>query len=241
LTFKDTLPQDNPLLRRSQLTAPNPRTEAGSVNSRRRIWIALAVVIVTQGIGVAFQSVLIPRRVRPLHHKLAELPAAADRSLGKQWIGTEAHLDPRIFEAVGADEQINLTFTNTAGKVVASHCATWLSTFPGMPHSPEECYTGCGWELLDLRMESLPNRPKTQIALASYQRLGRRIVIAYWYQMDERTFVDRNSERTVRRGYWGRKEWPPLTKTLLQTDSDDDAKARILDLAAVLYDFNRTL
>jgi len=37
----------------------------------------------------------------------------------------------------------------------------------------------------------------------------------------------------------GRKEWPPLVKTLLQTeDVGGDAESRLVELASRIYDFN---
>jgi hypothetical protein len=41
----------------------------------------------------------------------------------------------------------------------------------------------------------------------------------------------------MRRAQWGHLEWPPLSKILLQSTDAEDAEARLLEIAAHVYDF----
>jgi hypothetical protein len=107
-----------------------------------------------------------------------------------------------------------------------------------MPHPPELCYSSNGWALLESRAVTLPDRPRVRISVQRYGRAEQRVVVVYWYQMDDRTYLDRNGERIARKAMWGKRQWPPLTKTLLQTSESEKAESLLLDIAAHIYDFN---
>jgi hypothetical protein len=202
----------------------------------RYVWITLAIVAVTQLPIVAWQRSFVASMVRPQRHVLSELPLAFEH-----WTGKVTELDPRIFVVIGAEEQINRLYMNPDGAAIAVHCATWTSPNPGTPHGPDDCYSRAGWKLLQSRTMTLPGRPDAPIAEREYERSGERVVVIFWYQMDDRTYVDRVGERTVRRAHWGQREWPPLTKVLLQTDLTDFAEPRLLEIAPRIYEFVRKL
>jgi len=215
---------------------PAASPPAPSSSFVRNVWIALAAVALVQGTVIAIERSFVPSRVRPLHHPLSDLPLA----LGS-WSGSEVELDARAWDAVGSDQQVNRMYTKPGGSPVSVHCASWMTLDEWTPHPPDLCYTTNGWELLNTQIVALPNNPEARIALQTYTNAGRRVVAAYWYEMDDRTFIDREGARATRRMQWGRREWSPLVKTLLQTEQTPDADSRLLDIAGRIYEFNRNL
>jgi hypothetical protein len=197
----------------------------------RAIWAAVAVLAVLQGGGAAIERAFFPSAVRPLSHKLSELPM----TLG-HWSGTEVTLDSKTFAAVGADDQVARVYKN-GGEAVLVHSAAFQSHDDWTPHRPEICYSGNGWELLDSRTVSLPNVPNFA-TIQTYQQSGQRVVALYWYQTDRGTYSDREGGRTLRRGQWGRRERSPVVKTLLQASDSDRAEGELIELAAKIYGFN---
>jgi EpsI family protein len=202
----------------------------------KNVWIAVAAIVLVQGTVVAIERSFAPSAVRPLRRPLSDLPFAIGA-----WSGKDTVLDPRTFIAVGSDQQINRMYRNPAGDEIAVHCACWITSDDWVPHPPEQCYTANGWELLQTRTMALPNRPDVQIALQDYQRAGSHLAVAYWYEMDEQTFIDREGARAARRTQWGRRMWSPVIKTLLQTGQTPDADSRLLGIAGQIYEFNRNL
>jgi EpsI family protein len=210
-----------------------PRTEPKNRTLRRSIWTAVAVVALLQGVSVAIQRSFFPSAVRPLRHRLSELAP----TLGK-WTGTEVDLDAKTFAAVGAHDQAARVYKNSAGDSVFVHRAGWISQDDWTPHLPEVCYTANGWELTESHTATLPGWPGARIAVQSYQQASQRVVVAYWYQLHQGTYSDREGGRKLRREQWGRRERPPLLKTLLQTSDTDRAEGELLELAAKIYEFN---
>jgi hypothetical protein len=196
------------------------------------MWITFAVVVVTQLPGFALHSSFVASSVRPLRCSLDDL-----RLVLGNWTGKETEVDPRVFTAVGAEEQINRVYSSPSGASITTHFATWTRLNPGMPHGPQECYHSAGWRLVQSRIRTLPDRPDVPVVVDKYERSGQQVVAVYWYQMDSRAFVDREGWRKVRRQQWGHREWPPLSKILLQTDGADDAESRLMEIAPVIYDF----
>jgi hypothetical protein len=207
-----------------------PQPKASGLS--KYVWITLAIVAVTQLPGFALHTSFVASKVRPVRHELSELPLAFG-----QWTGTTTELDPRIFAAVGADEQINRLYKNPAGAIITMHCATWTSLNPGMPHGPDLCYQSAGWKLAPSYTRVLPERPNVSVGVQKFERAGQQVVVVYWYQMDDRAFVDREGWRQMRRAQWGRLEWPPLTKILLQSSDSGEAETKLLEIATHVYDF----
>lgn len=207
--------------------------EPGRPGFAKYVWISLGALVVIQGAVLALERSFLPSTVRPLHRALSELP----ESLGS-WTGSDYELDSRTFATIGADQLVNRWYKNASGDVISAGCATWVSTSPGMPHSPEECYPGAGWELVESHTMALPGHPDARIALQTYRQSGQRVVLAFWFQMDDWTFVDWDGGRRVRRAQFGRRAWAPVTKTLLQIKETPDAEKKLLEIATPIYAFN---
>jgi Protein of unknown function (DUF3485) len=209
-----------------------PQKEQIGFGLARAIWITLAIVVVTQLPGFALHSSFVASSVRPLQRSLADLPLV----LGN-WTGKDSEVDPRIFAAVGAEQQINRVYSNPAGAAITTHCATWTRLNPGMPHGPQECYHSAGWKLAQSQSRTLPDRPDVTVIVDKYERAGQQVVAVYWYQMDKSAFIDREGLRRVRLQRWGQREWPPVSKVLLQAEGMDDAESRLMEFASGIYDF----
>jgi EpsI family protein len=224
-----------PSQRPSNPSAVAPPADRKPVLLTRAIWTAVAVVAVLQGGSIAIERSFFPSAVRSSHHQLSELPL----TLG-HWTGTEVTLDPKTFAAVGAQDQIARIYKNSSGGIdsVSVHSAAFISQDDWTPHLPEVCYSANGWELLQSRTVSLPGSPSVRVALQTYQQPAQRVVVVYWYQMDQGTFSDREGGRKLRRGQWGRRARSPLLKTILQTGESDRAEAELLEIAAKIYEFN---
>jgi len=214
--------------------APEPIVTAKPFALTRAIWTAVVVVALLQGGSIAIERSFFPSAVRPAHHKLSDVPL----SLGR-WTGTEMPLDPTTFAAVGANDQSARVYKYSAGgDALFVHSAAWIAQDDWTPHLPEVCYIANGWELLQSHTVGLPGSPSARIAIQTYQQPGQRVVVAYWYQVEKGTYVDRDGARIVRRGQWGRRERSPLLKTILQTGETDRAESELLELAAKIYEFN---
>jgi EpsI family protein len=160
-----------------------------------------------------------------------------------RWSGTEVELDPKTFAAVGAEDQSARVYKQSggAGSEVLIHSAAFLSQDDWAPHLPEVCYTANGWELVQSRTAALPGSSSARIAIHTYKQSGQRVMVAYWYQMDEGTYSEREGGRKLRREQWGRRERPPVLKTILQVGETDRAEGELLEIAAKIYEFNCTL
>jgi hypothetical protein len=223
-----------PLQKLRGLPLSPPPVAAKPVLLTRAIWTAVAVVALLQGGGVAIERLFFPSAVRAPHHKLSDLAP----SLGR-WTGTTMVLDPTTFADLGAQDQVARVYKKAAGgDAIFMHSAAWISQDDWTPHLPEVCYSSNGWELVQSRTVALPGAPSARIAIQTYQQAGQRVAVAYWYQMDQGTYSERDDGRKLRRAQWGRQERPPLLKTILQTGETDRAESELLELAAKIYEFN---
>jgi hypothetical protein len=223
-----------PSQRRGGLLASEPSVEMKPVFLTRVIWTAVAVVALLQGGTIAIERSFLPSAVRQPHHKLSELPL----KLG-HWTGAEMSLDPTTFAAVGAFDQSARVYKNSgSGDAVFAHSAAWTLQDDWTPHLPEVCYTANGWELVQSRTVALPGLPNARIALQTYQQPGQRVMVAYWYQMDQGIYSEREGGRKLRREQWGRRERAPLLKTILQLGDTERAESELVELASKIYEFN---
>jgi EpsI family protein len=197
------------------------------------VWLTVALVALFQGGAVAIERWLIPTIVRLPRHKLSELPLAIGR-----WTAKELPLDKSTFAAVGAADQSDRLYRSPTGDAIFIHRGAWTSQDDWTPHLPEVCYTSNGWTLSQTRVVSLPNHADAQLVIQNYQQSTQRTVVAYWYQIGDRTYTDRDGGRKLRRVQIGRRENPPLLKPLLQMDDTDQVEKRILEIASSIYEFN---
>jgi uncharacterized protein DUF3485 len=218
--------------------APPASAETGLDSLRtlatpKAIWTAIAVVALLQAGVAALRWSFVSSTVRPLRHDLAEMP----RVLGT-WTGKDVTMDRRIVEAVAADQLVDRMYENAEGTKFTVSSAVWLSPSEWVPHQPPKCYAANGWKSVRSQIVTLPNRPNATIAIDTYEQSGERVVVGYWYQLEELTYLDRVGARGVRTTLWGKRQWSPLIKTLIQTGDSDSAEAKMVDIASHIYEFN---
>ena len=204
-----------------------------AVATPKAIWRAIAVVALLQASVYGLRWSFVSSETRPLRHALADLPQA----LGP-WNGKEITMDKRIVDAVAADELVDRSYEASDGTRVTVSSAVWLSPTEWVPHRPPLCYAANGWKTVRSELVPLPGHKGATIALDTYEQSGERVVVGYWYQLEELTYLDRGGARGVRATLWGRRQWSPLIKTLLQTPETDGAQSKVVDIASRIYDFN---
>ncbi|MBN1589437.1 MAG: EpsI family protein [Pirellulales bacterium] len=174
--------------------------------------------------------------------KSAEMPckqlAQIPKELGS-WKGQDRPTEDRVFRAIGADNVLNRTYTNLAGKEITLHAAV-RSDFPGiLPHTPMVCYPSAGWIEKKASEEKLemPGLPPVDAMFATFEMEGRRTMILFWYQFGEPTFHTSEGFDEAKQKLRHYEKWPCLIKVLLQTDmnNSEQAKKRLLDFASHLY------
>ena len=200
----------------------------------RRVCWAIGLVVVTQGLVLAAETMLKPDVREPLM-AVDELPSELGR-----WTAQAADLDARIFDALDAEQALNRTYSNVDGGEIGFHCAVWSSEDEWTPHPPTLCYAGSGWSRRDGRTVVLEGRPKARVRLQGFTRDGVRITSLYWYQVGDASYVSRNGARPVRQSLWGQKTRPPLVKVLMQSAhrpgvDSEDVEEELLELADLVF------
>lgn len=208
---------------------------------QRWIWLTFAAVLLTQGGVAAVRALYEPHAIRAPNRDLVQLPL----SLG-DWTAAESQLedsgiDRKLFVAIGADQALSRVYTDDEGRTCTVHLALWHNSDVWVPHPPAACYVGNGYESLKQKRLELPNVPSGRVRADTFQHPvnGVAVIALYWYQMGTRTYVDRDSSRSVRQSFWGRGHRPPLVKALLQIEDreDNDDQAALLELAARIHEF----
>ena len=167
-----------------------PTARASDGNLSRSVWLAVACVALIQGGGWVVKALFLTSTARPPLHALSDLP----QTIGP-WSGSDLQVDS-AFANVGAIDHNERRYANSAGAVVFVHRAAWTSQDDWTPHTPELCYTNNGWELLQSETTTLPDTPAVHLVIQHYQQV-QRVAVAYWYQLQAGTYVDRNGARAT--------------------------------------------
>jgi len=144
--------------------------------------------------------------------------AAVPLQMGN-WKGKELPADPRIREILKAKAGIDRIYVNQKAQDVLVH-AVWTDDYLKL-HFPQQCYRESGWKLTQSEDVTLDaGSPGAFPAkLLHFAQGNRSIQVLYWFQLGEHVFLDRVQHRLLRRQVcWGRKEWPPLMKFMLETE-----------------------
>ena len=158
--------------------------------------------------------------------------------IGK-WTGEDIAVDERITQATGAEVTVDRLYRNAAEQAVMAHCAMFQKFGVRILHSPEECYAGNGFQIVHSTLVRLPLESQTEITarLLTLERKGETVYVLYWYQFNDRSFVDGDGQRRVFLTFRGKKFRPPLIKVMLQAKapSGDAAKGLLSDMALPLF------
>ena len=175
--------------------------------------------------GYSFGSVAPPER---------ELSEVALSLAG--WQGEELPENERLREILSAKSGIDRVYRNGDGGVIAVH-AVWTDDYVKL-HFPQQCYRESGWNeqgSSDVTVKS-SNGTEIPAKILNFVQDGRKSCVLYWFQLGEHVFLDRVEHRLIRRkALWGKKEWPPLMKFMLDTPAGPEAEQRLLDLAGAIH------
>ena len=98
--------------------------------------------------------------------------------------------------------------------------ASYSDPDAGLYHSPTNCYRSSGWRMVeDSKIERADPRrqPPQRVYLATWEKRGDSILVAYWYRLGDYTLFQRWDMFWVRLAMRGQATWPPMVKVLLQT------------------------
>ena len=210
----------------------------------RWIWVLATFVLVaaTQLTVSAVRALYEPRTVRDLKHALSECPETFGSWTLRTSDSRDADgIDPAILRKLNADELLERTYIEEAGRRCTVHIAVWKQPDGWMPHSPEVCYPAAGYALQRKRELQFPGSDDYELRSAEFVTPQDNIdvVALYWYQIGEGTFYNRDSARRVYRGLWGQPDRMPLVKVLIHYSNDDliDTETKVLEVAQGLHDF----
>jgi len=162
------------------------------------------------------------------------------------WKGESDALDEDLFNHIGAESAIDRTYKDHRGRAVSLHLAIFKHSKDvviELPHCPEECYPGSGWQLGEPKSVALDDVAATQ-NLAKFlpvERQGQTDYIVYWYQVDGVAYSSRDRSRNLLLTYRGRPVLPPIVKVLLHTAaaSPDEAEKTLTSLAGEVYKWTK--
>ncbi|MCL4191019.1 MAG: EpsI family protein [Thermoguttaceae bacterium] len=194
-----------------------------------RLLIAAALLVVMQTGVAMIHRAYVPAEVVIPEQPLSSLPM----QLG-DWTGESIELDERLFNAIGAHTVVNRVYRNPAGQQVSVHLALIADPTANPSHYPEVCYPSSGWGVVDRETSKIeaPGAAPVSARRMVYEQDRQQVQILFWYQLGDRSFVDRDSYRNARQAYFGRREWPPAIKVLLQVPSANRNKAQLEDVAS---------
>lgn len=194
-----------------------------------RLLLAAALLVVTQTGVAMIHRAYVPAEVAIPSQPLSSLPM----QLG-DWTGENIELDERLFNAIGAHSVVNRVYRNPAGQQVSVHLALIADPTDNPAHYPEVCYPGSGWGVVERETSKIevPGAAPVSARRMVYEQDRQQVQILFWYQLGERSFVDRDSYRDARQAYFGRKRWPPAIKVLLQVPSANRNEAQLEDVAS---------
>ena len=166
--------------------------------------------------------------------KLETLPT----TLG-YWKGEDATVDPKVFRVIGADDVLNRSYKNPAGKETTLHAAVFGDYFRGVPHPPTVCYPGVGWTLMEQKDVPItgPDGSKHPVRAVTYDMEGTRILIVFWYQLGSHVFTDDAGLQEARRALRTRETWPAVVKVLLQTKvgNPEQTESQLVEFGSQVY------
>lgn len=171
----------------------------------------------------------------------AQLPQRALEKIPYElagWVGRDLPLDPAIFKHSNAASMLNRAYRNAIGDEIAVNAGIWIDSNIGVPHPPEICYPGAGWEISGRKNLAVRSREgHIQAQLLTFDKSGQRIFVLYWYHFGEHTVVEAGQLRPIRQSLRGsKKPMPPIVKAMLQSGTAEPkiAEQQLLQLASQL-------
>lgn len=156
------------------------------------------------------------------------------------WKGEPVSMDEEVVRFAGAGNSISRVYNHAGEAPVAVYAAVWddRSVVDDIaPHLPTVCYPNAGWTLGPQKRVRIDD--SFDICLSEFSRAGEKLITAHWYQLGDLHYTDSLSARASLSSLWGKREWSPVVKILLQTPSAsiEDAQSRLVDIAGEVNPF----
>jgi hypothetical protein len=198
-----------------------------------RIAVGLAAVFVTEIAIRITCGVTTPASAKTPERSLHEIP----KEVGG-WIGQDLPVDQPLFEHTGAVAMLDRNYANAIGDSIAADFGIWIGTEASLPHSPELCYSGAGWQIDGRKQVVVPDsRGGAQARILTLSKTAGQLRVLYCYQIGDHTVLDSNELRAYRQSLRGTgKPMPPVVKMMLQSNLPDAASAerQLVELASRL-------
>jgi EpsI family protein len=101
-----------------------------------------------------------------------------------EWHGTISYFDQSIYDELGVDDSILISYTGPDKKQIQVYVGYYQSQKEGsVIHSPKNCMPGSGWEITSAKVEKvkIPGSAVNIIRLIIKKGLDAQIVL-YWFQ-----------------------------------------------------------
>ncbi len=186
-----------------------------------RLGAATAIVLLITYVTWGFRRVVDSQECALPWWSIDDIP----KGLGK-WEGKDVELDPKVFRATGARYTANRSYHDGTGGELALHLALYTQPGNGLDHQPPHCYLLNGWlqkEVVPMSLKDADGK-RFDIWAGRWERDGKKILIAYWYQIDDRIIFNRLDMGLARFEMRNIEVWPPLIKVLLQINTESPAE-----------------
>jgi len=184
-----------------------------------------AIGVLLIGLGARWAaSQAVPNTVRiPDLEKLAVFP----KQLGPWKCEDEEQIDPQVLRVLGTALAIDRRYSQSAERFVEMHAAVFTQSGFSLPHPPELCYAGTGWNARSTRdarvILSDGTTGTVRIIRLEKERDNQRATVLYCYQLAGPFSADRDTVRTFFWKYRGQKSRPPLVKLMLHIPGGGEA------------------
>ena len=146
--------------------------------SMKRIIIASSLMVLT----FIFLSFMSHGRDIPSKKPFSTFP----KKIG-EWIGQESFFDQKIYEILGVEDSVLISYRDPEGKEVQLYVGYYDSQREGdLIHSPKHCMPGAGWEITQTSLEemTLPGSKRKTIKVIKLilEKGIHKQVVLYWFQ-----------------------------------------------------------
>jgi hypothetical protein len=153
------------------------------------------------------------------------------------WASEEAAMEHDLAQDSGALSTIERTFVNPAGYRLAVVVATFPAAEAILPHPPDLCYTGKGWNVTKDEWQATEDGRRYK--LLAGDKGTQKVLVSYWYQLHDKVVSNRDELRsTLQSLRWKGQSWPPMVKVLIHAPvgfSESDALADSEELGGAIY------
>lgn len=103
------------------------------------------------------------------------------------WVGKEGRFSQQVYDALGVDDSILISYINPEGQDVQLYVGFYQSQREGsLIHSPKNCMPGSGWNITASSIEEITisgDKPETIKVIKLILEKGiQKQVVLYWYQ-----------------------------------------------------------